>query len=105
MMTIDSAEGGLRNQVYLDYSIRFHPIAKKKKVDMIDTVHALLSQGRFYYMDTPNNKVFIEEHRKFAWDADSLRTPNPKVIEVDDHTADSLIYYCNDNAQKLGLKF
>lgn len=104
VMTIDSAEGGLRNQLYLDYGIRMHPIAKKKKIEMIDTVHSLLASGRFYYLDTPNNQVFIEEHRKFSWDADSLKTANVKVVEVDDHTCDMFIYYCNDNARKLGLK-
>lgn len=105
MMTIDSAEGALRNQVFKDYGLRLHPIAKKKKLDMIDNVHDLLSQGRFYYLDTPNNKVFIEEHKKFQMDADSMRTANPKVIEIDDHTCDMFIYYVNDNLRKLGLKF
>ena len=104
MMTIDSAEGGLRNQLYKDYSIRLHPIAKKKKVEMIDVVHSLLAEGRFFYLDTPNNQVFIEEHRKYSWDEDSMKTPSPKVIEVDDHTCDGFIYYVNDNARKLGLK-
>lgn len=104
MMTIDSAEGGLRNQVYLDYSIRLHPIAKKKKIQMIDNVHSLLADGRFYYLDTPNNKVFIEEHRKYQWDEKTIKTENPKVIEIDDHTCDSFIYYVNDNLRKLGLK-
>src|SRR5690625_3024461 len=104
MLTIDSAEGALRNQVYKDYNIRMHPIAKKTKVDMIDNVHDLLAQGRFYYLDTPNNQVFIEEHKKYAWDADSLKTPKPKVIEVDDHTCDMFQYYVNDNLRKLGLK-
>lgn len=104
MMTIDSAEGALRNQVYKDYSIRLHPIAKKTKIDMIDNFHDLLAQGRFYYLETSNNQVFIEEHRKFAWDADSLKTSNPKVIEVDDHTCDMALYYVNDNLRKLGLK-
>lgn len=104
MMTIDSAEGALRNQIYKDYSIRLHPIAKKTKIDMIDNAHDLLAQGRFYYLDTSNNQVFIEEHRKFSWDADSLKTPKPKVIEIDDHTADMFLYYINDNLRKLGLK-
>lgn len=105
VLTIDSAEGALRNQVFKDYSIRLHPIAKKTKIDMIDNVHDLLAQGRFYYLDTPNNKVFIEEHKKYAWDADSLKTPKPKVIEVDDHTCDMFAYYVNDNLRKLGLKY
>src|SRR5690606_9074337 len=103
-MTIDSAEGALRNQVFKDYGIRMHPVKKKKKVDMIDNVHVLLAQGRFYYLDTENNQVFIEEHKKYQWDADSLKTSNPKVIEVDDHTCDCLIYYVNDNLRKRGLK-
>lgn len=103
-MTIDSAEGGLRNQLYLDYSIRLHPIAKKKKIQMIDNVHSLLADGRFYYLDTENNKVFIEEHRKYQWDEKTLKTETPKVIEVDDHTCDSFIYFVNDNLRTLGLK-
>src|SRR5690625_720425 len=104
VMTIDSAEGALRNQIYKDYSIRLHPIAKKKKIDMIDNVHSLLADGRFYYLDTENNKVFIEEHKKYQWDADSVKTSSPKTIEVDDHTVDCFIYYVNDNLRKLGLK-
>lgn len=103
-MTIDSAEGGLRNQFYLDYTIRLHPIAKKKKIEMIDNVHSLLADGRFYYLDTENNKVFIEEHRKYQWDEKTIKTETPKVIEIDDHTCDSFIYYVNDNLRKLGLK-
>ena len=103
-MTIDSAEGALRNQLYLDHGLRLHPITKKKKVEMIDNVHSLLADGRFYYLDTENNKVFIEEHKKYQWDEDSLKTSNPKVIEVDDHTCDAFIYYVNDNLRKLGLK-
>src|SRR5690625_25678 len=104
VMTIDSAEGALRNQLYLDYGLRLHPVAKKKKVEMIDNVHSLLADGRFYYLNTKNNKVFIEEHKKYQWDEKTLNTDNPRVIEVDDHTCDSLIYYVNDNLRKLGLK-
>ena len=105
MMTIDSAEGALRNQIYKDYGIRLHPIAKKTKVNMIDNVHSLLSQGRFFYLDTENNQVFIEEHKKYQWNKDSLRASKPKVIEVDDHCCDCMIYYVNDNLRKLGLKY
>lgn len=105
MLTIDSAEGALRNQLFKDYGIRLHPVAKKKKLDMIDGVHDLLAQGRFFYLDTPANKVFIEEHRKYQMDADSLKTANPKVVEVDDHTCDAFQYYVQDNLRKLGLKF
>jgi len=105
MMTIDSAEGALRNQVFKDYSIRLHPIPKKRKVDMIDNVHDLLAQGRFFYLDTENNKIFIEEHKKYQWDPDALQSDDPKVVKEDDHTVDAFQYYVNDNLRKLGLKF
>ena len=104
MMTIDSAEGALRNQVFKDYGIRMHPIAKKKKVDMIDNVHVLLAQGRFYYLDTSNNQIFIEEHKKYRWDEKTLNSDDPQVIKEADHTVDATIYYVNDNLRKLGLK-
>nr|WP_248561780.1 PBSX family phage terminase large subunit [Niallia sp. NCCP-28] len=104
-MTIDSAEGALRNQIYKDYSMRLHPIAKKKNIDMIDNVQNLLAQGRFFYLDTPNNKIFFEEHKKYQWDKDTLLTDDPKVIKIDDHTCDAFKYYVNDNLRKLGFKF
>ncbi|MBO1628202.1 PBSX family phage terminase large subunit [Bacillus arachidis] len=103
--TIDSAEGALRNQIFKDYGIRLHPIAKKKKIDMIDNVQDLLAQGRFFVLNTENNKIFIEEHKKYQWDADTLQSDDPKIIKVDDHTCDAFQYYVNDNLQKLGLKF
>lgn len=72
---------------------------------MIAYVYDLLAQGRFYYLESSNNQVFIEEHRKYQMDADSLRTPNPKVVEVDVHTCNMFQYYVVDNLQKLRLKF
>lgn len=103
--TIDSAEGALRNQIFKDYGIRLHPIAKKKKIDMIDNVQDLLAQGRFFVLNTERNKIFIEEHKKYQWDASTLQSDDPKVMKVDDHTCDAFQYYVNDNLQKLGLKF
>lgn len=105
VQTIDSAEGALRNQIYKDYGIRLHPVAKKKKIDMIDNVQDLLAQRRFFVLDTPNNQIFIEEHRKYQWDADTLQSDDPKIIKVDDHTCDAFQYYVNDNLRKLGLKY
>src|SRR5690625_2222511 len=111
--TIDSAEAALRNQYYRDYGQHLKPVAKKRKVDMIDYVHDLLAQGRFYYLENPyhidmdhanSNDIFIEEHRKFQWDEKTLNTDNPRVIEKDDHTADMFIYFCLDNASDLQLK-
>mgnify|MGYP000989145873 CR=1 FL=1 len=102
--TIDSAEGALRNQMYLDFSIRWHPVAKLKKVTMIDTFQSLLAQGRFYYLDTENNKIFIEEHKMYRWDEKTLQSDSPNVIKDDDHTCDVAQYFILDNAKILGLR-
>ncbi|EAE3268159.1 PBSX family phage terminase large subunit, partial [Listeria monocytogenes] len=72
MQTVDSAEGGLRNQYYKDYGVSLHPVAKGKKVDMVDFVCDLLAQGRFFYLDIPENQIFIEEHRKYQWDVKTV---------------------------------
>lgn len=102
--TIDSAEAALRNQYYRDYRISWHPVAKKKKSRMIDDVHSLLANGRFYYLDTPNNTIFIEQHRNYRWEEKSLKTDDPKVVKEDDHTCDAFQYFVIDNAKLLGLK-
>lgn len=102
--TIDSAEGALRNQMYLDFAIRWHPVAKLKKVTMIDSFQSLLAQGRFYYIENENNKVFIEEHRMYRWDEKTIRSDNPSVIKEDDHTCDVSQYFVLDNAKILGLR-
>lgn len=104
--TIDSAEGALRNQYFLDYGERLHPVAKEKKIDMIDHVHTLLAQGRFYYLDTKANKIFVEEHEQYQWEEKSMRhnPDNPDVVKVDDHTADAFQYFVKDNLRMLDLK-
>ncbi|WP_342489163.1 PBSX family phage terminase large subunit [Cytobacillus sp. FSL W7-1323] len=104
VQTIDSAEGALRNQYYKDYGVSLHPVAKKKKIDMIDNVQDLLAQGRFFVLKNKSNEIFLTEHRKYQWDADTLQTDDPKVIKVDDHTCDAFQYYVQDNLRKLGLK-
>lgn len=111
--TIDSAEAALRNQYYKDYGQHLNPVTKGKKVDMIDKVHDLLAQGRFYYLEKPypidmnhanSNDVFIEEHKKFSWKEETLNSDNPRVIEEDDHTCDMFIYLCVANARDFRLK-
>lgn len=103
--TIDSAEAGLRNQYAKDYGRHLRAAKKKDKESMIEDVINLFVQGRFYMLDTDNNKVFYEEHKKYQWDADTLE-PNkqPKVIKVDDHTCDAFQYYVQNNLIKLGMK-
>lgn len=104
--TIDSAEGALRNQIFKDYGIRLHPVNKKDKENMIDYTTDLLVEKRFYYLDTENNRIFIEEHKKYRWDSKTLKPGRkPKPVEVDDHTCDAFQYYVMDNLQKLGLVF
>lgn len=104
-MTIDSAEGALDNQFYNDYGIHWHKVAKLKKVDMIDRVQDLLAQGRFYYLERPENEIFLVEHRKYQWDDKTLQSDDPKVIKEDDHTCDMLQYFVRDNERFLGLKW
>ncbi|WP_308689212.1 PBSX family phage terminase large subunit [uncultured Streptococcus sp.] len=102
--TIDSAEGALRNQMFLDFGLRWHPVAKLKKVTMIDSFQSLLAQGRFYYLNTENNKIFIEEHKMYRWDEKTIKSDNPNVIKEDDHTCDTSQYFVLDNAKILGLR-
>ena len=104
-MTIDSAEGALRNQYLEDFGVRWHPVAKKKKIIMTEYVQSLLANGRFYYFPTENNlRYFIEEHKRYQWDERSVMDDDPKVIKEDDHTCDALQYMIVDNAQLLRLK-
>lgn len=103
-MTIDSAEGALRNQYLLDYGERWHPVAKKKNQTMIDMVVSLLAEGRVYYLDTPANQIFADEHKKYRYDEKTIKTDDPKVIKEDDHTVDAFKYFVLDNARDLDLK-
>ena len=102
--TIDSAEGALRNQMFLDFGLKWHPVAKLRKVTMIDSFQSLLAQGRFYYLNTENNKIFIEEHKMYRWDEKTIKSDNPSVIKEDDHTCDTTQYFVLDNAKLLGLR-
>lgn len=71
---------------------------------MIDSVHDLLSQGRFYYLDRKNNAIFIDEHKKYSWDERTINTAKPEVVKEDDHTPDAFQYLVNDNMKDFRLK-
>lgn len=103
--TIDSAEGGIRNQYYKDYGIQLHPVAKKKKVDMIDNVQDLMAQGRLYYLDNEANKIVIDEHKQYRWDEKTLKSAKPDVIKEFDHSVDALQYVIQDNLVDFKLKY
>lgn len=104
-LTIDSAEGALDNQFYNDFGIHWHKVNKLKKVDMIDRVQDLAAQGRLFYLDNEDNKIWVEQCRKYQWDEDTLESDDPKVIKVDDHCADNLQYFVRDAERDLGLKW
>lgn len=104
-LTIDSAEGALDNQFYQDYGVHWHKVNKLKKVNMIDRVQDLLAQGRFYYLNTENNQIFIKEHQRYEWDQDTIESDNPKVIKVNDHCCDQFQYLCVSNERDFGLRF
>lgn len=101
--TIDSAEGALRNQLYLDWGEVWHPVAKLKNITMIEVVHSMLARGLFYYLDHDRNAVFIAEHRDYRFDEKTINTDDPRVVKEEDHTCDTLKYFAIDNAQLLGL--
>jgi phage terminase large subunit len=103
--TIDSAEGALRNQVNKDYGLYLQPAKKKIKVKMIENVEDLLAQDRMFVLNTTNNRIFLDEHKKYQWDPETLNTADPKVIKEHDHTCDAFQYYTNNNLEKLGLKY
>lgn len=104
MLTIDSADAATRNQIYKDYGLVLHPVAKKKKVNMIENVIDLLVRKRFFVLNNSNNQIFLSEHQKYTWDEDTLNSDNPGVVKQDDHTCDNFQYYVQDNLRKLGLK-
>jgi len=102
---VDSADGAIRNQFSKDYGIYLTPARKSTKEDMIDYVRDLLANNRVYVLNTENNQIFLEEHKKYQWDEDSLEPgKEPKVVKVDDHTVDAFQYYVINNLQKLELK-
>lgn len=103
-LTIDSAEGALRNQYFKDYGERWVPVRKKRKEEMINYTHDILAQGRFYVLNQPNNQVFIEEAKRYEWDEVTLKSKNPQPIAVADHTLDAWQYYLTNHARRLGLK-
>lgn len=102
--TIDSAEGGFRNQYRLDYGIMWHGVGKKEKHIMIDYTHDLLAQGRFFVLNVTGNKIFIEQCKKYEWDASTMHSDSPKVIKEDDHAPDMFQYFVTDNLRRLRLK-
>lgn len=104
-LTMDSADSAFQMQYYRMYGIKWGKVKKLEEKDMIDRVQDLLSQGRFFYLDTERNQIFIEQHRKYRWDEDTEKTDKPKVIKKDDHTCDAFKYLIVRNQRDLGLQY
>lgn len=106
-MSADSATSdfALDHEMFKQYNQHYHHVAKTEKTKMIDNVQNLLATGRFYYLDTPENEIFIKEHREYRWDEKTVDTAKPTVVKEKDHTCDQLQYFVLDNLQDLKLKW
>ena len=127
--TIDSAEGALRNQYFLDFGTRLHPVDKgENKIDgLIDFADDFLSKRKFRALDNNNNQIFKKEIENYCWKEGSVETGKPVpdkkekaflngekyyntyskdyAYSYGDHSPDDFQYWVKDNLQKLGLKF
>lgn len=127
--TIDSAEGALRNQYFLDFGIRLHPVDKgQNKVDgLIDYADDFLSKKKFRVLNNNNNQIFKKEIENYCWKEGTVEKGKPEPDKSEkaflngekyynthskdyaytygDHSCDEFQYWVKDNLQKLGLKF
>ncbi|QBO36962.1 PBSX family phage terminase large subunit [Periweissella cryptocerci] len=103
--TIDSAEGGFRNQYYLDFHIRWDPVNKAlTEEQMTDYAIDLLGKDLMYIINRGSNDIFVTQQQNYRWDIKTVEAGNPKVIKEDDHTSDNFRYMARDNAKLLGLQ-
>lgn len=100
-----TSDFALDHEMYKQYNHHYHHVAKTEKTKMIDNVQNLLATGRVYYLDTPENQIFIEQARNYRWDEDTLQTDNPRVIKENDHTCDAFQYLVLDNLRDFELKY
>ena len=100
-----TSDFALDHEMYKQYNHHYHHVAKTEKTKMIDNVQNLLATGRVYYLDTPENQIFIEQACNYRWDEDTLQTDNPRVIKESDHTCDAFQYLVLDNLRDFELKY
>ncbi len=126
--TIDSAEGALRNQYYLDFGITLRPVNKgKNKEELADFAQNFLSKKRFRVLSNGNNYIFEKEVKNYKWKEDSVEKGKPEPDKTEknflggetyyntyakdysytyaDHSCDDFQYWVKDNLEKLGLKY
>lgn len=97
-LSIDSAEGALRNQFKLDYSIKLKPVVKLSKKDMIKYADDMLRKG-VVIVQTENNTIWYKEHKFYRWD-----NAKEQPVKENDHTCDTFQYCICNNLRKYGLK-
>lgn len=124
--TIDSAEGALRNQFFLDYGRRLNPVNKgTDKEKLIEYSQEFISRGKFKVVKNQNTEIFVREFKEYKWLEGSVEKgkPLPDKTEIEfkgnqyfnswcneysysycDHSVDSFQYWVKDNLSKLGLK-
>lgn len=100
-----TSDFALDHEMYKQYNQHYHHVAKTEKTKMIDNVQNLLATGRVYYLDTPENQIFIRQQRDYRWDENTLQSGHPQVIKENDHTVDAFMYTVLDNLRDFGLKY
>ena len=100
-----TSDFALDHEMYKQFNQHYHHVAKTEKTKMIDNVQNLLATGRVYYLDTPENQIFIEQARNYRWDEDTLQADNPRIIKENDHTCDAFQYLVLDNLRDFELKY
>ncbi len=126
--TIDSAEGALRNQHYLDYGIVLNPVNKgKSKEELADYTQNFIAKRKFRVLKNSNNSIFEKELKDYRWKPKSIENGKPEPDKTEkaflsgekyynshskdwsysygDHTCDEFQYWVKDNLEKLGLQF
>lgn len=101
--TLDSADGGLYTQYWQMYDVQWSKVKKLSEDAMIDRVQDLAAQGRIRVLKTKGNEIFLDEHKKYQWDPDTMQSDHPHVIKEHDHSVDAFKYLVLDNEQDLGL--
>ena len=98
-----TADFALDNEFQKQYGIYFEHTHKKRKDAMIGYVQNFLATGKFFYLNTESNQIFLDEHKKYRWDENTMHDEIPKPIKEHDHTCDCLQYAILENRFDLNL--
>lgn len=98
-----TADFALDNEFQKRYGVYFEHAHKKRKDAMIGYVQNFLATGKFFYLDNENNQIFLDEHKQYRWDENTMQDEIPKPIKEHDHTCDCLQYAILENRFDLNL--